>query len=218
MNNFVLSMKITADGAQVIAAARDDAKLQAAAASVGTRVLGLSCDVTDEAAVVRLFAEVARRYDGQLDLLAGGKAILLTALCGRLYYLQVVEADRYATLADENRINLRLLAPPRGRIIDRFGAEVAPQRARACSCFSHHTRWFFTDSFPAVSRGHSRAAAFCSTSSAMEGSFWIAWQRSRFFCSSVSTESTGPSSRLLPSSKLTPPSSPSIRSGAQPHV
>ncbi|MCK5778775.1 MAG: penicillin-binding protein 2 [Rhodospirillales bacterium] len=58
-------------------------------------------------------------------MLAGGKAILLTALCGRLYYLQVVEADRYATLADENRINLRLLAPPRGRIIDRFGRPLA---------------------------------------------------------------------------------------------
>lgn len=58
-------------------------------------------------------------------MLAGGKAVLLTALCGRLYYLQVVEADRYATLADENRINLRLLAPPRGRIIDRFGRPLA---------------------------------------------------------------------------------------------
>jgi len=58
-------------------------------------------------------------------MLAGGKAVLLTALAGRLYYLQVVEADRYATLADENRINLRLLAPPRGRIIDRFGRPLA---------------------------------------------------------------------------------------------
>jgi len=65
-----------ADGAQVIAAARDDAKLQAAAASVGTRVLGLSCDVTDEAAVVRLFAEVARRYDGQLDLLVNCAGVM----------------------------------------------------------------------------------------------------------------------------------------------
>lgn len=58
-------------------------------------------------------------------ILAGGKALLLTALAGRLYYLQVVEAERYATLADENRINLRLLAPPRGRIIDRFGEPLA---------------------------------------------------------------------------------------------
>ncbi|MEX0694594.1 MAG: penicillin-binding protein 2 [Rhodospirillales bacterium] len=58
-------------------------------------------------------------------MLAGGKALLLTILAGRLYYLQVVEADRYATLADENRINIRLLPPPRGRIIDRFGVPLA---------------------------------------------------------------------------------------------
>lgn len=58
-------------------------------------------------------------------ILAGGKALLISALAGRLYYLQVVEADKYATLADENRINLRLLPPPRGRIVDRFGRPIA---------------------------------------------------------------------------------------------
>lgn len=64
-------------------------------------------------------------YTRRAAVLAGGKAVLLTALVGRLYYLQVVEADRYATLADENRINLRLLAPPRGRVVDRFGEPLA---------------------------------------------------------------------------------------------
>ena len=58
-------------------------------------------------------------------MLASGKAVLLSALVGRMYYLQVIEADRYRTLADENRINLRLLAPPRGRVIDRFGTPLA---------------------------------------------------------------------------------------------
>ena len=47
------------------------------------------------------------------------------ALAGRLYYLQVTERDRYAMLAEENRINLRLLAPSRGQIIDRFGVPLA---------------------------------------------------------------------------------------------
>lgn len=64
-------------------------------------------------------------FSRRAAMLAGGKVLLLTALAGRLYYLQVIEADRYATLADENRINLRLLAPPRGRIIDRFGRPLA---------------------------------------------------------------------------------------------
>ncbi|MFQ5972903.1 MAG: penicillin-binding protein 2, partial [Alphaproteobacteria bacterium] len=58
-------------------------------------------------------------------LLGGGKLALLGALAGRMYYLQVVEADRYALLADENRINLRLLPPSRGVIIDRFGVPLA---------------------------------------------------------------------------------------------
>ena len=58
-------------------------------------------------------------------MLAGGKMVLLSCLVGRMYYLQVLESERYATLADENRINIRLLSPPRGRIVDRFGIPVA---------------------------------------------------------------------------------------------
>jgi penicillin-binding protein 2 len=58
-------------------------------------------------------------------LLAGGQTAMLAALAGRMYYLQVSQSDRYAVLADENRINLRLLAPPRGRIVDRFGLALA---------------------------------------------------------------------------------------------
>jgi penicillin-binding protein 2 len=58
-------------------------------------------------------------------ILAGAQASVLGALAGRLYQLQIVESDRYAVLADENRINLRLLAPLRGRILDRFGLPVA---------------------------------------------------------------------------------------------
>jgi penicillin-binding protein 2 len=58
-------------------------------------------------------------------LLAGGQALLGAALVGRLYQLQILEQDRYTVLAEENRINLRLLVPPRGRIIDRFDTILA---------------------------------------------------------------------------------------------
>ena len=58
-------------------------------------------------------------------MLVGGQAVLFSTLIGRMYYLQVLEAERYKTLADENRINLRLLPPPRGRIVDRFGVPLA---------------------------------------------------------------------------------------------
>jgi penicillin-binding protein 2 len=61
-------------------------------------------------------------------LFGGAQVALLATLAGRMYYLQVVQADRYAMLADENRINIRLVAPPRGRIVDRFGAILADNR------------------------------------------------------------------------------------------
>lgn len=61
-------------------------------------------------------------------ILAGGQLVLLGTLAGRLYYLQVVEAKRYAKLAEENRISIRLLVPPRGRIVDRFGVPLAINR------------------------------------------------------------------------------------------
>jgi penicillin-binding protein 2 len=66
-----------------------------------------------------------RLFTRRAALLAGAKLALLGALTGRMYYLQVVEADKYAVLAEENRINLRLLAPLRGRILDRFGVTLA---------------------------------------------------------------------------------------------
>ena len=58
-------------------------------------------------------------------MFSGGAAGLTAVLGGRLYYLQVVSAERYRVLADENRISLRLLPPPRGRILDRLGIELA---------------------------------------------------------------------------------------------
>jgi penicillin-binding protein 2 len=39
--------------------------------------------------------------------------------------VQVVEGERYATLAEDNRISARLMAPPRGRILDRAGIVLA---------------------------------------------------------------------------------------------
>ncbi len=52
----------------------------------------------------------------------------LATLGGRLYYLQVIEADRYTTLSNENRLGIRLIAPRRGLILDRFGARLADNR------------------------------------------------------------------------------------------
>ncbi|MDY0242164.1 MAG: penicillin-binding protein 2, partial [Rhodospirillaceae bacterium] len=60
--------------------------------------------------------------------LGGIKVALLSVLAGRMYYLQVMQGDKYAVLADENRINIRLLPPPRGHILDRNGVPMAVNR------------------------------------------------------------------------------------------
>ena len=61
-------------------------------------------------------------------LLMGGQVAILGALGARLYQIQVVEGARYTTLSDENRISARMIAPPRGRILDRFGVSLAGSR------------------------------------------------------------------------------------------
>ena len=50
---------------------------------------------------------------------------LLFVLLARLYFLQIYQGEKYALLADSNRISRRLIAPPRGTINDRNGIELA---------------------------------------------------------------------------------------------
>jgi penicillin-binding protein 2 len=61
-------------------------------------------------------------------LMMGGQVALLSGLGVRLYQVQVAEAARYRTLSDQNRVSARMIAPPRGRILDRFGVVAAGNR------------------------------------------------------------------------------------------
>jgi len=58
-------------------------------------------------------------------VLGGLKLSLMAMLVGRMYHLQVVEAEKYRGLAEDNRVNFRLIAPTRGHIIDRNGVPLA---------------------------------------------------------------------------------------------
>ncbi|MBW4090459.1 MAG: penicillin-binding protein 2 [Proteobacteria bacterium] len=55
----------------------------------------------------------------------GGQAAVLGLLGARLYQVQVTDGARYATLARQNRVSLRMIAPVRGTIVDRFATVVA---------------------------------------------------------------------------------------------
>lgn len=46
-------------------------------------------------------------------------------LASRLAWLQISQGSKYKTLSDKNRINIRMIAPLRGEIIDRFGVPLA---------------------------------------------------------------------------------------------
>ena len=65
------------------------------------------------------------RFSRRTLLLGVGQLAGLGVLSGRLYQLQVMDETRYAPLAEENRINLQMLVPLRGRILDRFGEVLA---------------------------------------------------------------------------------------------
>jgi len=73
--------------------------------------------------------ETQRKFSRRALLLAGVKLGLFGTLAGRLYYLQVIEAQRYSVLSEDNQFNLELLPPIRGRIFDRNGALLAANRA-----------------------------------------------------------------------------------------
>ena len=58
-------------------------------------------------------------------MLAGPQVAPTGLLAAKLYQVQVVEGARYAKLAESNRISARLVAPTRGRLLDRGGAVLA---------------------------------------------------------------------------------------------
>ncbi|PZR00421.1 MAG: penicillin-binding protein 2 [Cereibacter sphaeroides] len=70
--------------------------------------------------------EASARNVNRRALLLGGAQLALVALLGtRMRYMQVEEADQYRLLAEENRINIRLIPPARGLILDRNGRLIA---------------------------------------------------------------------------------------------
>src|SRR6056297_2092241 len=66
-----------------------------------------------------------RRITRRALFLAGAQAAFVGALALRMRFLQVEQADEFRLLADENRINIRLIPPPRGQIYDRNGIVIA---------------------------------------------------------------------------------------------
>jgi penicillin-binding protein 2 len=65
------------------------------------------------------------RITRRAAILGGAQLVFIGALAARMRYLQVEEADQFRLLAEENRINIRLIPPSRGEVFDRNGVRLA---------------------------------------------------------------------------------------------
>ncbi|WP_375689358.1 penicillin-binding protein 2 [Pseudooceanicola sp. LIPI14-2-Ac024] len=70
-------------------------------------------------------AESSRRITRRGLILGGGMLGFMGVLAGRMRYMQVEQADEFRLLAEENRVNIRLIPPMRGEIFDRNGRSIA---------------------------------------------------------------------------------------------
>ncbi|MFD1509500.1 penicillin-binding protein 2 [Lacimonas salitolerans] len=66
-----------------------------------------------------------RKVTRRALLLGGAQVAFVAALGLRMRHLQVEQADQFSLLAEENRINIRLIPPARGQIFDRNGRVIA---------------------------------------------------------------------------------------------
>ncbi|MEP2531869.1 penicillin-binding protein 2 [Shimia sp.] len=65
------------------------------------------------------------RLNRRALLLGGAQVAFVGALGLRMRFLQVEQADQFRLLAEENRINIRLIPPARGEVFDRNGIILA---------------------------------------------------------------------------------------------
>ncbi|MEM6943566.1 MAG: penicillin-binding protein 2 [Pseudomonadota bacterium] len=73
-------------------------------------------------------AHASRRVGRRAFLLLAAQLGVAGTLAWRMRQLQIEEAEHFRTLAEENRINLRLIAPARAEIFDRNGVPLAVNR------------------------------------------------------------------------------------------
>ncbi|MEO9778580.1 MAG: penicillin-binding protein 2 [Sedimentitalea sp.] len=66
-----------------------------------------------------------RKMSRRTLVLGGAQLALIGALGMRMRYMQVDQADQFRLLAEENRVNIRLIPPARGELFDRNGERLA---------------------------------------------------------------------------------------------
>ncbi len=67
----------------------------------------------------------AETFTRRAFVIGAGQGAILAVLGGRLAWLQIAQGPQYKTMAENNRISVKVLAPARGQIVDRFGVPLA---------------------------------------------------------------------------------------------
>jgi len=70
----------------------------------------------------------AATFSRRAFVLGAAQAGVATLLAGRMGYLAIAENQHYRELAEENRVQMRLIPPRRGWIVDRYGNPIAINR------------------------------------------------------------------------------------------
>ena len=74
---------------------------------------------------VRDTEDSARRINRRALFMGGCMAATMAVLAGRMRYLGIDQSDAFSLLAEQNRVNIQLLPPARGLILDRNGKLIA---------------------------------------------------------------------------------------------
>lgn len=72
---------------------------------------------------------LASRYDRRSFVITAAGAGVGTLLAGRMAYIAIAENEKYRVESESNRVNLTLIPPRRGWLLDRNGAPLASNRA-----------------------------------------------------------------------------------------
>ncbi|MDB5710369.1 MAG: penicillin-binding protein 2, partial [Sphingomonas bacterium] len=77
-----------------------------------------------------MVTEAAQSYSfsRRAVLLGAGQAAVGLVLAGRMAWIAVAENQRYSLLSESNRVNMTLVPPRRGWIVDRKGVAIANNR------------------------------------------------------------------------------------------
>ena len=68
-------------------------------------------------------------YSRRMMLVGGAQAALGTVLIGRLGYLSITQNEHYQLLSESNRVQLIVVPPRRGWLVDRYNKPIAINRS-----------------------------------------------------------------------------------------